>query len=132
MVVSLSPKTWKNYPRETPIKVPFIARCWRKSQSFASCSLCCLGQPSSLLQFSTKIQGIFAACHEEISSDQGIAPCQGRRSHLTRVIQESVLGCNLTAITNWTGCTNPASLRISVLSLSHTHTNKIIPKLALM
>lgn len=88
--------------------------------SFASCSLCCLGQPSSLLQFSTKIQGTFAACHAGISSHQGIAPCQGRRSHLTRIIQESVLGSNLTAFTNWAGCTNPASLRMSVLSISHT------------
>lgn len=30
---SLSPKAWKNDPRETPIRVPFITRCWRKSQT---------------------------------------------------------------------------------------------------
>lgn len=28
----LSPKAW-NYPRETPIRVSFITRCWRKSQT---------------------------------------------------------------------------------------------------
>lgn len=36
--------------------------------SFASCSLCCLCQPSSLLQLSTKIHGIFAVCPEGITS----------------------------------------------------------------
>lgn len=68
--------------------------------SFASWSLCCLGQPSSLLQLSTKIHGIFAIYHEGITSHQGIEPCQGRRSHLTRIIQELLLESNLTAITN--------------------------------
>lgn len=100
-------------------KHPFITRCRRKSQTKLCFQLFVLPWSTFFsLQFSTKIQGIFAACHEGITSHQGIAPCQGRRSHgLTRIIQESVLRSNLT---NWAGCTNPPSLRISVLSFSLT------------
>lgn len=125
-----SPKPRKNYPRETPIKVPFITRCWEEIPDQALLPALCAASVNFVLFYSSplKHQNGNICCLPQKFLKVGITSHQvitqsvqcGRRSHLTRIIQELVLGRSLTAVTNWAVCTNPHLLRLSLFF--HTQT----------